>query len=238
MKTFRMVAGFTTLMSAATMLAAPASAQQVVGRLPTESVIHDLNDGQRFGVFTGWLATGRDPAGVRAHSAPLFGVRYDLIMGAPAYLSLRMFGMKSDHDVVDPNAPAANRAAGTATANQIGGDASLQISLTGERTWHGVQPLVNIGIGVIAGVANHFDAGKYAPGASVVYSYGLSARMPTGKNGDFRLDLCWLIYQVRYPETFRVTTASDNVAIRATGSLTPLTTNRAITFSYTWGLFR
>jgi len=218
--------------------ASPAAAQVVVGHLPAQSTLQDLNDGQRVGVFAGWLSTSRDPVGVRAHSAPIVGLRYDLLMGSPAYFSLRLFGMKSEHDVVNPNAPATNRAAGTASANQVGADASVQLSLTGERTWHGVQPLMNLGVGFIAGVANHFDLGKYAPGASIMYTYGLGARMPTGKNADFRVDVGWFLYQVRYPTVFRVTTATDNIAVRATGTMTPLTANRAITASWTWGVFR
>jgi len=218
--------------------ALPAAAQQVVGRLPAQSTLRDLHDGQRFGAFAGWLTTGRDPVGIRAHSAPIAGVRYDLLMGSPAYLSLRLFGVKSEHDVVNPGAPATNRKAGTASANQLGADASVQVALTGERTWHGVQPLASMGLGFMAGVANHFDVGLYAPGASLMYTYGLGVRVPTGQNGDFRLDVGWLVHQVRYPQTYRTTTAADNIPVRAEGSLTPLTTNRAITASWTWGVFR
>ena len=50
--------------------AAPAAAQ-VVGKLPEKSTLQDLNDGQRWGVFGGWLTTGRDPVGIRGKSAPI-----------------------------------------------------------------------------------------------------------------------------------------------------------------------
>ena len=218
--------------------AAPMAAQEVVGRLPAQSTLQDLNDGQRFGAFAGWLTTGRDPVGIRAHSTAIVGARYVLLMGSPAYLSMRLYGMSSTHDVVNPKAAFAKRAAGTASANQIGADASVEISLTGERTWHGVQPLTRFGLGFIAGVGNGFDLGGYKPGVSVVYLYGLGARFPMGNDADFRIDANWMIYQVRYPQAYKVTTATDSVAVRATGSLTPLTSNRAITASWTWRLFR
>lgn len=218
--------------------AAGAAGAQVVGRLPTESVLRDVSDPQRFGVFTGWLTTSLDPVGVRGHSAPMVGVRYDVLMGSPAYFSMRAFAVKSEHDVVNPNLPSTNRVVGTASNNQLAFDASIHLSLTGARSWHGVQPLVHLGIGAIAGVANHFDEGKYAPGASVLYSYGLATRFPTGKNGEFRADFGWLVYQMRYPTAFRTTTAVNDVAPRAEGSMTPLTFNRAITVSWSWGIFR
>ena len=218
--------------------ALPARAQDVVGKLPAQSTLQDLNDGQRLGVFAGWLTTGRDPVGIRAHSTAIMGVRYDLLMGAPAYLSMRLYGLHSTHDVVDPSLSSNNRFAGTASANQVGADASVEVSLTGERTWHGMQPLTRLGVGFISGIANHFDVGKYTPGTSVVYLYGLGARFPMGKNADFRVDANWMVYQVRYPQSFRLTTAADTIPVRGSGSLTPMTTNRALTASWTWGVFR
>ena len=218
--------------------AAPVAAQEVVGRLPAQSTLQDLNDGQRFGAFAGWLTTGRDPVGIRAHSTALIGVRYDLLMGAPAYMSMRLYGLSSTHDVVNPHVASTKRAAGTASARQIGADASVEISLTGERTWHGVQPLTRFGLGFIAGVGNGFDVGGYKPGVSVVYLYGLGARFPMGKNADFRVDANWMIYQVRYPQAYKVASGADAVAVRTSGSLTPLTTNRGLTASWTWGVFR
>jgi hypothetical protein len=215
----------------------PARAQ-VVGRMPAQAVLTDLGDRQRFGTFAGWLTTGLDPVGLRTNSAPIFGARYDVLMGGPTYFSMRLFGVVSDHDVLDPNAPADNRRIGTASSNQLGFEAAMQLSLTGQRSWRGVQPLVNFGAGIISGVGNHFDGGRYAPGTSVLYSYGLGARFTTGQHSELRADASWLIFQVRYPNHFRTTTADDSTPLRAEGSLTPFTTNRAITLAWTWAIFR
>jgi hypothetical protein len=226
------------VVAALLLCAASAGQAQVIGKLPTQAEMKDIEDTQRFGAFAGWLTTGRDPVGVRGKSAPIVGVRYDILMASPAYFSMRLFGVKSTHDVYDPNKPSASRLVGTAPTNQVGFESALDISLTGTRAWRGIQPLAHFGIGFMAGVGNQFDAGQFATGASVLYSYGLAARFPTGKNGEFRLDASWMIYQVRYPEAFRTTTAADNEPLRATESLTPFTTNRALALSYSWGIFR
>lgn len=225
---------------AAVISATPMAAQEVVGKLPPQSTLQDLNDGQRWGLFAGWLTTGRDPVGIRGNSAPIVGARYDLLMGSPAYLSMRLYGVKSTHAVINPNAPLATRFSGaTASSNQIGADASVEISLTGERTWYGLQPLTRVGIGFISGViGNSFDLGGYKPGTSVVYLYGLGARWPMGKNGDFRVDANWMLYQVRYPQAYHMSTSADAASVPGSGTLTPLTNNRAITASWTWGIFR
>lgn len=217
--------------------AAPAAAQ-VVGRLPADAHIQDVNEGQRLGAYAGWMVTGRDPVGVRTKSAPIVGVRYDVPMSGPAYFGLRLFAVKSTHDVYDPNATEAARFKGTAPSNQLAFDATLQIALTGQRTWHGVQPLISLGLGGISGVANAFDRGGYKPGTSMLYSYGLGARFPTGNSGELRADLNWFVHQVRYPSVFRSTTFGDDPPLRATGSMTPLTSNRAMTVAWSWGIFR
>ena len=103
---------------------------------------------------------------------------------------------------------------------------------------HGFQPLVRGGLGVIAGVANHFDQGSYAPGVSMVFLWGAGVRIPVARNSDIRIDANYMIHQVRYPNAFRFATASDTIAVRPTGSMTPLTVDRAITASWTWGVFR
>jgi hypothetical protein len=211
---------------------------QVVGRLPEEAVITELVDGQRAGVFAGWLTTGRDPVGVRGKSAPIVGVRYDVPMSGPVYFSSRVFAVKSEHDVYDPNAPEDDRRRGTASTNQVGMDAAFDLSLTGQRAWRGIQPSIRGGIGFMAGVGNNFDAGRYATGTSVLFSYGFGSRFITSRNSELRADVNWLIYQVRYPNAFRSTTVEGDTPLRATGTMTPLTSNRAITLSWTWGIFR
>jgi hypothetical protein len=224
--------------SALVALSAATLQAQVVGRLPERSVISDLSDGQRTGVFAGWLTTARDPVGVHGKSAQIFGVRYDVPMSGPVYFSSRLFGVRSTHDVYVPNAPANDRRRGTASTNQIGMDAAFDLALTGQRAWRGAQPLLHLGVGFMAGVANQFDAGRYATGASILYSYGLGARFITSRNSHLRADASWMVYQVRYPNAFRSTTVQGDTPLRASGSMTPFTTNRAITLSWTWGIFR
>jgi hypothetical protein len=225
------------LVVALLLAAGAAGAQEVIGRLPEAAVMRDLNDGQRIGPFVGWIVTGRDPVGVRAKSGPIIGVRYDTYMANPFYFTMRAFLVPSSHDVYRPNVSVAENPSGSASTNNLGLEAGFELALTGERSWRGVQPLVNVGMGVMAGVANGFDAGGYAPGVSPLYTWGIALRMPTGRNGEFRADVGWLVHQVRYPNRFRTSTG-DFPALRPSGTMTPLTTNRAMTMGWTWGVFR
>lgn len=115
-------------------LAHPAIAEaQVVGRMPENAIMTDLFDGQRVGAFAGWLTTGLDPVGVRLNSGPIVGVRYTVLMSGPVYFAAKVFGVATDHNVLLPNATAANRRAGTASGNQLGFDVGFELALTGQR---------------------------------------------------------------------------------------------------------
>jgi len=211
---------------------------QVVGTLPLRSPFADLEDGQRIGVFAGWLVTGRDPLGVRPHASPILGARYDVQMGGPAYFTGRLLGIPARHDVLDPNRPSGDRRVGTASSNLIGADVGLTLAFTGERTWHAFQPLMHVGLGFVGGVGNRRDLGEYRPAPSVLYTWGFGARYATGKNAELRVDVSWLYFKLQYPETYRTTTASDNIPLRAEGTLTPMTGNRALSVAWSWGVFR
>ena len=218
-------------------LIAPTLGAQTVGKLPEVSPFLDVRGGQRVGVDFGYLATGRDPAGVGPKSAPYAGLRYDLHAAGPLYLSSRIFGVAADRRVLDYTKKAAARDVGQQSSLLLGADGGFELALTGDRTWHGVQPLVRASIGVVAGVTDKRDVSLYAFGTRLMFSYGLGARWVTGTNSEWRADLGWFTWALKYPETFR-STEGDTLAIRGTGSLTPWVRNRALTVSYARGIFR
>src|ERR1019366_6037181 len=86
-----------------------ALAAQTVGSLPDKSPFLDLHDGMRFGLVAAWLATGSDAVGVGPKSAPMLGVRYDLAIGGPVYLTGSLFSTSTTRTVLDYTRSAATR---------------------------------------------------------------------------------------------------------------------------------
>lgn len=218
-------------------LGAGALGAQTVGSLPEKSPFTDLRDHQRLGVVAGYLVTGRDPVGVNPKSASFFGVRYDLYAGGPVYLTGRLFAAPSERDVLDYTKRAAFRRVGTQDCTIFGSDVGLTVALTGDRSWHGVQPLVHFGVGIAGGLGDRKDVSNFTFSPTVALSYGFGARWVTGRNSELRADVAWMYWQVKYPELYR-STEGDPVAIYPTGSLSPYTGNRAVTVSWTFGIFR
>ena len=228
----------TALLAAALVLSAGAHlGAQTVGSLPDQSPYLDLHDGQRFGVVAGWLLTGHDPVGVGPKSSPIVGVRYDLAVGGPVYLTGSVFGTSTSRTVLDYTRTAATRSIGTQGMELVDLNVAVAVSLTGARSWHRWQPLLNLGVGVVAGPGDKLDVSGYKFQPSFSISAGLGVRYTTGKNAELRADLSAYMWQLHYPELYRSTQGSS-VAIYPDGSLTRWTVNTALTIGYTIHAFR
>jgi hypothetical protein len=217
--------------------AAASLTAQTVGSLPDKSPFLDVHDGMRIGIVAGWLATGSDPVGVGPKSAPTLGVRYDWAIGGPMYLSGSLFGTSTTRTVLDYTKNAANRNIGTQSAGLLVADVSLALSLTGARTWHGLQPLVNLGVGLATGPNDKEDISGYAFSTAFAFSYGFGVRWTSSKNSEIRFDLDQYWWQLKYPENYRSTQGDVN-AIRPTGALNAYTINTALTVAYSLRIFR
>ena len=210
---------------------------QTVGSLPDKSPFLDLHDGMRFGLVAGWLATGSDPVGVGPKSAPMLGLRYDVAIGGPVYLTGSLFGTSTTRTVLDYTKSRATRDIGTQSTGLVNANVAIAMSLTGQRSWHRLQPLVNLGVGVVSAPGDKVDISGYKFGTQFSFSYGFGVRYATGRNSELRFDLNQYWWQLKYPPLYR-STQGDPVAIRATGSLDSYTANTALTIAWSLKSFR
>jgi hypothetical protein len=218
-------------------VAGSAAGAQVIGTLPDKSPFLDLNDGPRLGLSGGWLAAGHDAVGVNAKSAPSVGVRYDLPIGGPMYLTGMVFSSTTTRKILDYTKPAATRNVGTQSFALVDANIDLALSLTGKRTWHRLQPLVNIGVGVVSGLGDKGDISGYNFGTAFQFSYGAGVRFITSSRSELRLDLNQYWWELKYPALYR-STQGDPIAIKPTGSLSSWTANTGLTLGWSYRAFR
>ena len=218
-------------------VAGSAAGAQVIGTLPDKSPFLDLNDGPRLGLMGGWLATGHDAVGVNAKSAPSVGVRYDLPIGGPMYLTGMVFSSTTTRNILDYTKPAATRNVGTQSFALVDANIDLALSVTGKRTWHRLQPLVNIGVGVVSGLGDKGDISGYNFGTAFQFSYGVGVRLITSSRSELRFDLNQYWWELKYPALYR-STQGDPIAIKPTGSLNSWTANTGLTLGWSYRAFR
>ncbi|MFI5246133.1 MAG: hypothetical protein ACHQQR_12950 [Gemmatimonadales bacterium] len=212
-------------------------AAQTVGSVPDKSPYLDLHDGMRFGVVAGWLATGSDVVGVGPKSAPMVGLRYDLAVGGPVYITGSLFGVSTTRTVLDYTKNAATRNIGTQSTTLVDANVAVAMSLTGLRTWHHLQPLVSLGVGVVGAPGDKADVSGFTLGTMLAFSYGFGVRYSTGRNSELRFDLNQYWWQLKYPDLYR-STQGDPVAIKPTGGLSSYTANTALTIAWSLRSFR
>ncbi|HEY0970591.1 MAG TPA: hypothetical protein VGE02_06410 [Gemmatimonadales bacterium] len=187
-------------------VALPASAQDV-GYLPEESPYRDIPWRHELTAFSGYYAAAGDPAGVAPRSGPMAGVRYEVRMGGPAQFYARLAGVSSERMVLDPRAEPGERELGTKSLGLFLADVGVSVNVTGQKSWHGLVPVVAGGIGVATDFDSE-DVGSYKLGTPFALSLGAGLRWVPGGRFQLRVDLTDHLYQIRYPSTYYQSSAT------------------------------
>lgn len=196
-------------------VAMPVAAQSVdVGYSPPKSPFRDLEYHQELTLFGGYYSAGKDPAGAAPKAAPMEGIRYEVTVGGPAQIVFRLARVNSERDVIDPTKPAASRRLGSQSWPVYLVDAGMSLNLTGQRTFHGVVPVIYTGVGLASDLDKAVDADPFNLGTTFAFSFAGGLRFVPGGRFQVRADAGTYIYQIKYPTGYYVV-ASDNTSVLA-----------------------
>lgn len=187
--------------------AAPLRAQ--VGHEPPESPFRDLEYKQEVTLLGGYFNAASDVAGVAPQSGPMVGLRYELRIGGPAQLYTRLARVSSERRLLDASAADSTaRISGTSGRGIYLADAGISLSLTGQKSWHGLIPVVYGGLGIAADPNGDADAQSdttqrgYKFGTPFALSVGGGVRWVPGGRFQLRADVSDYLYQIKYPASF------------------------------------
>lgn len=192
--------------------AIPAAAQVDVGYPPPKSPYRDLEFKQEATAFGGYFFAAKDPAGAVPRSGPLMGVRYEVTVGGPAQLVARLARVNSERRVIDPTKPAATRDLGIQSWPIYLVDLGMSVNLTGQRSWHGVVPVIYTGVGLVSDLDKQVDEDPYNLGTAFALSVAGGLRIVPGGRFQLRADAGTYIYQIKYPTAYYGIT-SDNTSV-------------------------
>ena len=190
----------------------PALAQVDVGYPPPNSPFRDLEFRHELTLFGGYYLAAKDAAGSAPRSAPMEGLRYELVVGGPAQLVFRLARVHSDRHVIDPLEPRATRELGVQSWPVYLTDLGFSLNLTGQRSWHGIVPVVSAGIGLASDLDKKDDKDPFNVGTTFAFSFGTGLRIVPGGRFQLRADAGTWMYQYKYPSTYFATT-SDNTTV-------------------------
>lgn len=213
------------------------AAHAQVGTLPAQSPFVDLAARQTLTLEGGYWFAPSDPAGVAPQSGPMSRVRYDVFLGGPAWLTLRVGSALVERNVVDPARPLSSRLLGVERRPLTSLDAGFTFALTGQKSWHGLVPLVDLGAGIVTN-GKGADPGGLSLGTRFALDYGAGVRFAPTQRLSGRADVGYTLYQLRYPDRY-FQAALDSTSVLPSGhSKSKWLNNTAVTIGASYQFFR
>jgi hypothetical protein len=224
-------------LSAFALVVVAATAQAQVGHLPQNSPYRDVETRHEFTFFGGHYDAGRDPIGIAPRDGSMFGARYQIHVGGPAFLMARWSHVKSSRIAIDPTANGAGRQLGAKDVSINLFDLDLALNLTGQKSFHHIIPVVNLGAGLgTCGCSVEKD--PYTFGTPFAFTFGGGLRWVPG--GRFQLTADWndYLYQLKYPTAYYVTPTGGTAAVTGNQARSFWKSNRALTIGASLLFFR
>ena len=218
--------------------AVPAAAQVDVGYPPPNSPFRDLEFRHEMTLFGGYFLAPKDPAGVAPRSAPMEGLRYELTVGGPAQLVFRLARVNSERHVINPLEPRASRDLGSQAWPVYLTDLGFSLNLTGQRSWHGVVPVIAGGIGLASDLDKQDADDPFNIGTTFAFSFGAGLRIVPGGRFQLRADAGTWMYQLKYPATYYATTSDNTTVLNEKQAKNLWKKNLGLTLGASYLLFR
>jgi len=183
-----------------------------VGHLPQNSPFRDVETRQELTFFGGHFNAGGDPAGVAPRSGPMYGLRYEIHVGGPAFLMARWSHVNSERFPVDPTKIGAAAQLGKKSVSLNLYDVNLAVNLTGEKSFHHIIPIINFGAGIgSCGCSVALD--PYTFGTPFAFSFGGGLRYVPGGRFQVRADWNDYLYQIKYPNQYYIIPTGGTAAV-------------------------
>lgn len=198
-----------SVVAAASFGARTVSAQ--VGHLPSKSPYEDIKSGQDFTIFLGYFNSDIGDAGVLPKASAFGGMRYDLPIGGPGYLTARYSFMPSQRTYLLASNPRRTRILGTEDTKTHMVDVGFTVALTGRKTWHRMQPALSVGTGIATNFAKA-DTGGYKFGTKFGFTGGGSVKYVLNNSVSLRAEATNYLWRNSYPDAY-FAAASDTTRV-------------------------
>jgi hypothetical protein len=224
-------------LSALALVGVATTARAQVGHLPENSPFRDVETRHEFTFFGGHYSPGRDQIGVAPRGGPMYGLRYEIHVGGPAFLMARWSHVNSERFPIDPTKTGSAAQLGKKSVSVNLYDVDLAISLTGEKSFHHIVPIVNLGAGV-ATCSCTVSPDPYTFGTPFAFSFGGGLRYVPGGRFQLRADWNDYLYQLKYPTQYYLNVGTGGAAAPPSQARSFWKNNGALTLGASLLFFR
>jgi hypothetical protein len=211
-------------------IAPSASAQ--VGHPPGASPYRDIRKGHTFSVLGGYFSGGGGDFGIGPHSGSIFGVRYDIRTASALQIGIGVARAGLERFIVDPFVTLANRRTGPVDQKVTFAEISLQMNVTGGKSWHRIAPFIGGNAGLAFATSTPGDTSQYKFGRKFYVAPAIGTRFFITDRLHLRAEARATFWKLNYPITFQQeppqepgTGTTSNAVIPPPGKLTEWTTS-------------
>jgi hypothetical protein len=224
-------------MSALALAFVATTARAQVGHLPENSPYRDLEASQELSFFGGRYSAGKDPIGVAPSGGPMYGLRYEIHVGGPAFLMARFAHVNGERFPIDPTKSGTAAQLGRKNVSLKLFDVNLVLNLTGQKSFHNIVPVINFGAG-IASCNCTVSPDPYTFGTPFAFSFGGGLRYVPGGRFQLRADWGDYLYQLKYPTAYYLTPTTGTAAAGGGQARSFWKNNRALSLGASLLFFR
>ena len=224
-------------MSAVALAFVATTARAQVGHLPENSPYRDLESSQELSFFGGRYSAGKDPIGVAPSGGPMYGLRYEIHVGGPAFLMARFAHVNGERFPIDPTKSGTAAQLGRKNVSLKLFDVNLVLNLTGQKSFHNIVPVINFGAG-IASCNCTVSPDPYTFGTPFAFSFGGGLRYVPGGRFQLRADWGDYLYQLKYPTAYYLTPTTGTAAAGGGQARSFWKNNRALSLGASLLFFR
>lgn len=173
-----------------------------VGHDPGNSPYHDIRLGATLRPMVGYFGGSRGRLPVGPSEGPTGGLRLTYAVGGVIAFTAGAAYAQTDAFYFDPNDSVPQKK-GPINSDLILVDAGLQASLTGGKSWHGLQPYVGATLGFVFGSEFASDTSGYVFGTNFSYAPEAGLRWYPARRVSIELGWRLVSYRLQYPLSYR-----------------------------------
>lgn len=184
------------------LLAQPVRAQ--AGHDPARSPYRDLRYSQFVSLSVGKAFGQGGTIGVGPHDGEVAWLRHEFLADRAVSVGLAGGFARLDRNIAYPDS-VTNPVRGPFRHQVIFAEGTLQLNLTGGKTWHSIAPYANVGLGLAFGEKLAADVSGYKLGTKFYLAPSAGARLFLTRRMYVRVEARAVFWSLAYPATYRST---------------------------------
>ncbi|MEO8636030.1 MAG: hypothetical protein ABI587_12200 [Gemmatimonadales bacterium] len=177
-----------------------------VGHDPATSPYRDIPNGKSLTFLIGDVGGDGGKVGVGPHHGRSYGGRLDLRISGPVQFGLGVSQANLERLVVSADDSVAKRTTGPFDQKLTMIEATLQLNITGRKSWHRLAPFVSGTAGWVHGSSLPASAAKdssgFKFGSKLYFAPTIGLRIIITNNLQLRLDARQLFWKLKYPLSY------------------------------------